>query len=109
MVKNLPAIADDMGSIPGLGRSPGERNGTPVFLTGKYHGQKMLAGDSSWSHKESNLTRDQTTTKFYLKWVEMLKYSHFNMPYIVTIGLHLPQIKLSCFMLQSLSYRSWSP
>ena len=47
MVKNLPAIAEDMGSIPRLGRSPGERNGTPVFLSGKYHGQKMLAGDSS--------------------------------------------------------------
>ena len=31
MVKNLPAnagAAGDMGSIPGLGRSPGEGNGT---------------------------------------------------------------------------------
>ena len=26
MVKNLPANAGDMGSIPGLGRSPGEEN-----------------------------------------------------------------------------------
>ena len=26
-VKNLPAKAGDMGSIPGLGRSPGEGNG----------------------------------------------------------------------------------
>ena len=33
MVKNLPAIAEDtgdMGSIPGLGRSPGEGNGNPL-------------------------------------------------------------------------------
>ena len=27
MVKNLHANAEDMGSIPGLGRSPGEGNG----------------------------------------------------------------------------------
>ena len=27
MVKNLPVNAGDMGSIPGLGRSPGEGNG----------------------------------------------------------------------------------
>ena len=27
MVKNLPAIPGDLGSIPGLGRSPGEGNG----------------------------------------------------------------------------------
>ena len=27
MVKNLPANAGNMGSIPGLGRSPGEGNG----------------------------------------------------------------------------------
>ena len=33
MVKNLPAYAGDtgdMGSTPGLGRSPGERNGNPL-------------------------------------------------------------------------------
>ena len=29
MLKNLPANAEDMGSIPGLGRSPGEGNGNP--------------------------------------------------------------------------------
>ena len=27
VVKNLPANAGDLGSIPGLGRSPGEGNG----------------------------------------------------------------------------------
>ena len=29
MVKNPPANAGDTGSIPGLGRSPGEANGNP--------------------------------------------------------------------------------
>ena len=30
VVKNPPANAGDMGSIPGLGRSPGEGNGNPL-------------------------------------------------------------------------------
>ena len=30
MVKNPPANAGDMGSIPGLGRSPEEGNGNPL-------------------------------------------------------------------------------
>ena len=33
MVKNLPASAGDMGSIPGLGRSPGEENDSPLQYT----------------------------------------------------------------------------
>ena len=41
-VKNLPALAGDMGLIPGLERSPGEGNGknTPVLLPGEFHGQR---------------------------------------------------------------------
>ena len=30
LVKNLPAMQEDLGSIPGLGRSPGEGNGNPT-------------------------------------------------------------------------------
>ena len=30
MVKNPPANAGDVGSVPGLGRSPGEGNGNPL-------------------------------------------------------------------------------
>ena len=48
VVKNLPANAKDAGLIPGLGRCPGEKNGnlTPIFLPGKSHGQRSLAGYS---------------------------------------------------------------
>ena len=42
-----------LGSIPGLGRSPGEgeRLPTPVFWPGEFHGLC-----SSWGHKESDMT-----------------------------------------------------
>ena len=44
--KESACNAGDTGSIPGLGRSPAEGNGTPtlVFLPGKSHGQRDLAG-----------------------------------------------------------------
>ena len=55
MVKNLPANAEptgDTGLIPGLGRSSGGGNDhpTPVFLLGKFHGQRSQAGYIPWGH-----------------------------------------------------------
>ena len=47
--------AEDLGSIPGSGRSPGEGN-TPVFLPGESHGERSLVGYSPWGHKESDTT-----------------------------------------------------
>ena len=47
----------DLGSIPGLGRSPGEGNGNPpVLLPGKFHGWRSLVGYSPWDCKESDMT-----------------------------------------------------
>ena len=42
----------DLGSIPGLARSPGEGKGlpTPVFWPGEFHGL------SPWGHKELDTT-----------------------------------------------------
>ena len=53
VVKNSPFCAGDMGSILGLGRSPGEGNGNPlpVFLPGKSHGQRKLVG-YNWDSPE---------------------------------------------------------
>ena len=53
VVKNLPANAGDMGSIPGSGRAPWRRKWppTPVFLPEKSHVQRSLVGYSPWSGK----------------------------------------------------------
>ena len=58
MVKNPPASTGDTGSVLGSGRSPGGRawQPTPVFLPGKSHGQRSLAGYSPRIHKESEAT-----------------------------------------------------
>ena len=61
--KNLPANAGDVGSSPGLEGSPGEGNGkpTPVFLPGKFHEQRSLAGYSPRGPKESDTTERLST------------------------------------------------
>ena len=48
----------DLGSIPGLGKSPRERNGNPfpVLLPGKFHGWRSLVGYSPWDRKELDTT-----------------------------------------------------
>ena len=48
----------DTSLIPGMGRSPTEANWqtTPEFLPEKSHGQRSLAGCSSWGGKQSDTT-----------------------------------------------------
>ena len=50
--------AGDPGSIPGLGRSPGEGNGNPLQYSclEKSHGPRSLVGYSPWGCKESDTT-----------------------------------------------------
>ena len=51
--------AGDLGSILGLGRSPGEGNGNPLqysCLEWKSHEQGRLVGYSPWGRKESDTT-----------------------------------------------------
>ena len=59
--------AGDQGLIPGSGRSPGEGNGKPipVFLSGKSHGQKSLAGYSAWVAKSWTQLSECSTTDLH--------------------------------------------
>ena len=62
MVKNLPATREtwvrDLGSIPGLGISPGGEHGHPLQYSclENPHGQRSLAGCSPWGHSEPDRT-----------------------------------------------------
>ena len=52
--KESPCNAGDLGSIPGLGRSPGEGKGYPLQYSclDNPHGQRILAGYSPWGYKK---------------------------------------------------------
>ena len=57
MVKKSFANVGNAGLIPGGGKTPRRRKWqpTPVFLTGKFHGQRSLVGYSPWGRKESDM------------------------------------------------------
>jgi len=58
MVKELAYNVGDLGSIPGIGRSPGGGHGKPLQYSRleNPHGQRSLVGYGPWGHKESDLT-----------------------------------------------------
>ena len=59
MVKNLPTNAGDRrGFDPWIGKIPWSRKwqSTPIFLPGKFHGQRSLEVYSLWGCKESDTT-----------------------------------------------------
>ena len=61
VVKNLTAKqktqeTEDTGSIVGQESHWEKETATPVFLSGKFHGQRSLEGYIPWGHKESNTT-----------------------------------------------------
>ena len=67
MVKTPPAVQETW--VQSLGREdPLEKEWlpTPVFLPGKSHGQRSLAGYSPWGHKGSDMTERQT---LYIYWI----------------------------------------
>ena len=49
--------AGDLGSIPGLGRSPGEGNGNPLQYSGLENSM-----DRPWGHRESDMTEWRSPT-----------------------------------------------
>ena len=68
VVKNLPANSGDPGSIPGLGRSPGEGNGNPLQYS--CLGNPMDRG-AWWATvhgvtKESDTGKNQSTHRFLI-------------------------------------------
>ena len=61
-VKEFACNAGDPGSVPGLGRSPGEGHVNPLQYScpENPHGQRSLAGHSPWGRKDSDTTKYST-------------------------------------------------
>ena len=74
MVKNLPANAGDSSSLFWKIFWRRKWQPTPVFLPGKFHGWRRLAGSSLWHLKESDMTWELNNNKYnFLK----LHVTHF--------------------------------
>ena len=62
-IKNPPTNAGRCGFGPWVRKISWRRkwHPTPVFLLGKFQGQRSLVSDSPWGHKESDLTQQWST------------------------------------------------
>jgi len=65
--KESACSAEDLGSIPRLGRSPGEAHSNPLqyFCLKNPHGQRSLVGYCPWGHEESDMTKQLSTQHIY--------------------------------------------
>ena len=64
----------DLGSIPGLERSPGGGHSNPLQYSclENPHGQRSLVGYSPWGHKESDTTERLSTAHDCTSWTSVL-------------------------------------
>ena len=86
-------VAQTVKNLPSLNREDPleKRMATPVFLPGKFYGQRSLAGYSPWGHKESDMTERLTfklntilplivvKLNFLLKYIYFKFKSKFNL------------------------------
>ena len=71
--KESTCNAGDLGSIPGLGRSPGGGHGYTFQYSDleNPHGQRSLVCYSSWGHKDSDMTEQPSTHSKHLMKVKV--------------------------------------
>ena len=64
MIKKIVSNAEDLGSVPGLGRSPGGGQGSPLQYSclETPRGWRSLVGYSPWGCKESDMAVCLSTT-----------------------------------------------
>ena len=95
---------EDLGSIPGLGRSPGERNGYPSsILAWRIPWAEEPGGYNPWGHKESNTTKRRTLPLFTFIHHQSFTFhlSLFNWPPLTISPFSFPVpfwLPLLCFI-----------
>ena len=69
--KGSTCNVEDLDLIPGLGRSPGGGHGNPLQYSclENPHGQRSLVGYSPWGCKESDTTKQLSTTQHSLSFI----------------------------------------
>ena len=95
--KESACKAGDQGSIPGLGRSPGEGNGNPLRYSclESPHGQRSLESYSPWGGKEWDMTdrlhtHTHTHTHSTSGWKEIIHVGKLPVASVVVLTLQHP-------------------
>ena len=99
MVKNLPSNAGRCKRCrfdPWVETIPCSRKWqpTPIFLPGKYHEQRSLAGYSPWGHKELDMTEQLSFTQnFLFQCVSVILHFFLLLSYFLNWSYISPWIK----------------
>ena len=104
MIKNLPANAGDVGSIPGLGRSPGEGQGNPLQYSCLENPRDREAWQTTVHRVTESHTAEATGHALMARWpgsgvnshlpLIMDLYQHHHL--IIIIIKQSPFIEVSC-------------
>ena len=73
----------------------------PVFLSGKFHGQRSLMGYSPWGHKESDMT-EQLSMYTLLPLSFIFSYDFKDISNLTAKWLYLQSMLLICIVLQKI-------
>ena len=63
-----------------LGQEGRKWQTTPVFLSGKFHGQKSLPGYSPWGHKEWDTAKHTTNKSIYRRTYLVVQWLSLRSP-----------------------------
>ena len=78
VVKNLPTSAGNEGSIPGLGRASGERNGNPLQYSCLENSTDRGAGYSPQRVGHDLVTKQQNHNRYLFHY--LLRSFNYNIP-----------------------------
>ena len=70
VVKNMPVNAEDVGSIPGWGRNPGEGNGNPL----QYSCLENPMDRAAWRATVYGVTKSRTWLRTECAWADVLPF-----------------------------------
>ena len=92
------------GFDPWVGKIPWRREwqSTPIFLPGKFHGQRSLMGCSPWSWKELDMTEWLTLSLFFFPLLFILAFFLFSLNSFSLHSLCLPSPLLFASLFYSL-------
>ena len=99
-VEASACIAGDLGSIPGLGRSPGGGHGNPLqysCLENPCGGRnRNMAGYSPWGHKESDTTERLSTRAHVCVYIIFKNLSVAVLGLCCCLGFSLVAVSRGC-------------
>ena len=106
--KQSACKVEDLGWIPGLGRSPrGHGNPLQYSYLENSHGQRYLADYSPWGCKESDMTEWLSSWIFHIKWFMHIHVQMSMGPLIFVKSKYRPFLKDQYFLntMQNEMYR----